>query len=711
LKRDLQGKIAELILREEIQGEKFIYYLRWILILFQIVSLLFLVLSETYLPGSYYALGFFFFMALYNLFLLVVFRKNRYRSAIKYISVFLDTAVISLALYVGSVTTTTHAPVTSALIFLYLIVMVGSVLRLRKLHALYTTVLVLLAFNLVYLLRYPAFSGVPGIEQFSRAAIMEQIFKSFYMLFLGFVLYHIIVMLQRFVEDVVMSLNLMREREGVVQRRYEEIINGIGDGIVVTNESGKIFLVNPAFETLTGYSSEQLLHGGLGLLFQTAGLQTEFGAGRHLDKAGERDIVTFESRVRQKDGTHIPVEISVSRSRISGDWVQLATVRDIRKRKKLERQLIRSHKIETMGRLACGFAHDFNNLITVMGENIYRAKDENNPGRIKEYLCNNESIVERAKGLIEQILVFSTGGTGIWQHTSVPVMMGKIENLLLNVIPPHIELKLTNETHDGGLFRASETGIVQILFNLIINARDAIGKEQGTIEVRARLEGTGDFICPILTPRGGRDSRYIVFSVLDDGTGIHPDIIDQVFEPCFTTKLEGPVIGNGLGLAIVHTIVENLGGGIDVDTAVGKGTKISVYLPFERVGKKEGLREGREKRIVFVDDDVDVRLIGKRLLEKRGYKVSVAENGESALGILGREERQDLLIIDYHMPGLQGQRLIEKITEHSSIPIILLTGDVTDEVDNLSGNERIIDIIRKPLNVDLFLDTVDTAVG
>jgi CheY-like chemotaxis protein len=172
----------------------------------------------------------------------------------------------------------------------------------------------------------------------------------------------------------------------------------------------------------------------------------------------------------------------------------------------------------------------------------------------------------------------------------------------------------------------------------------------------------------------------------------------------------GPVTGNGLGLAIVHTIVENLGGGIDVDTAVGKGTKISVYIPFEGIGKREQLLDEGEKRIVFVDDDADVRLIGKRLLEKRGYKVSVAENGEGALGILCREEEQDLLIIDYHMPGLQGKRLIEKITENSSVPIILLTGDVTDEVDSLSGNERIIDIIRKPLDVDLFLDTVDAAV-
>ncbi len=708
MKRDLREKIAELILREEIQGEKFIYYLRWIMVAFQSVSLLFLIVSRKYLPGSYYALGFVSFMALYNLFLLVVIRKNRYRSAIKYISVFLDTAIISLALYVGSVTTTIHAPVTSALTFFYLIVMVGSVLRLRKLHALYTTVLILLFFNLVYFLRYQSFSGVPGVEQFARAAIMEQVFRSLYMLFLGFILYHIIVMLQRLIEDVVMSFNLMRGREEVVQRRYEEIINGIGDGIVVTNESGKIILVNPAFQILTGYSGEELLHCGLGLLFHNAELQPGLGVGR--DVASEKDITTFESIVRQKNGTDIPVEISVSRTKISGDWVQLATVRDIRKRKKLERQLIRSHKIETMGRLACGFAHDFNNLITVMGENIYRAKNENNPGRIQEYLCNNESIVERAKDLIEQILVFSTGGTGIWQHTSVPVIIGKIDKLLLNAIPPHIELKLLDEVCGNELFRASETGIVQILFNLIINARDAIGKKHGIIEVSARLEGIGDFIFPILIPRGDGDSRFIVFTVLDNGTGIHPDIIDQVFEPCFTTKLDGPVIGNGLGLAIVHTIVENLGGGIDVDTAVGKGTKISVYLPLEVIGKREQMLDDSEKRIVFVDDDADVRLIGKRLLEKRGYKVSVAESGESALGILTSEEEQDLLIIDYHMPGLQGKNLIEKITEHCSVPIILLTGDITDEVDSLSGNERIIDIIRKPIDVDLFLDTVDAAV-
>ena len=266
----MRERIAALVLQEEIKGEKFIYYIRWGLILFEAASLVLLILRRQYLPVSLYAIYFVGLAAVYNLFLLYVFQKKRYHGIIKYISVFLDTAIVSVVLYLSSITTITFAPIMGALTFMYLIIIVGSSLRLRRAHAVYTTALIILAFNAVYLLRYPAFSRLPEYGAIVSAARMEQLFKTVYMLFLGIILYYIIVTLQRLIENVVHTMDEAKEREVEVQRKYEEIINGISDGIVVTNGRREVLLTNPAFEWLTGYKVDELYGRDVWKLFPTS---------------------------------------------------------------------------------------------------------------------------------------------------------------------------------------------------------------------------------------------------------------------------------------------------------------------------------------------------------------------------------------------------------------------------------------------------------
>jgi len=711
----VRNRIAQLILQEEISGEKFIYYIRWGLVGFEAVSLAVLLMKRMYLPASLYAVYFVLFAALYNLFLLYIFKTKRYRGFIKYVSVFLDTAIVSIVLYLSSITTTTFAPIMGALTFMYLIVMVGSALRLRKVHALYTTVLIILSFNAVYFLRYPALSSIPAFAHITPSARIEQLFKTLYILFLGCILYYIIVTLQRLIGDVVASMNLVKEREQRVQRQYEEIINGISDGIVVTNGKREIILTNPAFDQLTGYMGEELKGRDVWTLFPRGEIKKQQDRTRRFfrDEGADGAVTAFESRIRARDGGDIPVEISVSAGAISGENVYFATVRDIRRRKELEHQLIQSHKIETIGRLACGFAHDFNNLITVMSENLYLAQDEHDPEAIRECLCNNRNVVDKAKDLIEQILVFSTGGTVVEQDTSVPFILDRVEKLLINALPSHIELRIGSEVDQALGFRAHETSIVQILFNLIINARDAIDKEHGLIEVVARSDNAQDQGHPILLPRTDRHRRFITFSVRDNGMGISRELIPRIFEPCFTTKVSGPVIGNGLGLAIIYSIVENLGGGIFVQTALGRGTTFTVCLPYrdraERPVGTSGSSGGRT--ILFVDDDEDIRLIGKRILEKRGFTVLAAESGERALELLGASGDPDLLIVDFHMPGLEGGSFIERLREVSKAPVLLLTGEISEELDRVSRHPSIVEVVRKPLDIDRFLETVEVVTG
>ena len=208
-------------------------------------------------------------------------------------------------------------------------------------------------------------------------------------------------------------------------------------------------------------------------------------------------------------------------------------------------------------------------------------------------------------------------------------------------------------------------------------------------------------------------SSFLLFSVGDNGMGISQELISRVFEPCFTTKIGKSSVGNGLGLAIIYSIVEKLGGGIYVETAVDRGTTFSIHLPFEkRVKKVAGDRGGHAgvSSILFVDDDEDIRHIGKRILEKRGHRVFVAENGEKAFEFIDAGGSLDILIVDFHMPGIEGRSFIEQLAGRSSAPILLITGEITEELEKVSGMPGILDVVRKPLDIERFLQIVEEAV-
>jgi PAS domain S-box-containing protein len=537
---------------------------------------------------------------------------------------------------------------------------------------------------------------------------------SWYVVFVALNTLFLLSILLITLQKLIATMNREKEHRQRVQRQYEEIINGIHDGIVVTNNRREIMLTNPAFEHLTGYERVKLAGRDVWTLFPKEEVEKQKDRTRRLFRGEGGAVTAFESKIKTRKGWEIPVEISVSSGALPGGQVYLATVRDIRKRKELEHQLMQSHKVETIGKLACGFAHDFNNLITVMSENLYLAQDEHDPENIRECLCNNRNVVDKAKDLIEQILVFSTGGSVVVQDTSIPMILDRVKKLLINALPPHIELEFDRTAVDARVFRAHETSIVQILFNLIINAKDAIDKKRGLIEVGMGLDPAPVRGHPILRPRHDAGDCSLTFSVRDNGMGIREELIPRIFEPCFTTKVSGAKVGNGLGLAIIYSIVENAGGGLFLETALGEGTNFTVTLPCKRrITRRhgeDGAAEGGRK-ILFVDDDEDIRLIGKRILEKRGFTVQVAESGELALEILGSDGNPDLLVVDFHLPGLEGRRFVDRLTELSSAPILLLTGEISEELDQVSCHKNIIEVIPKPLDIDRFLHTVELVIG
>ena len=710
-------RIPFLVLKEEIQGEKFFYWLRWCIVIFELVLISVLAVTGRFLSTHYYAYGFIAGTAIYNFYLGIVFRQNRYRCIIKYFSVLIDTVIVTCSIYAGSYLSSSIGPVTNATVFLYIVILAGSALRQRKMFTVYTVGLVLTAFNLVYFLRYPEFSLLPFFSEITSGNIIGQVFKSLYILFLGYILYHITGTSRKLMESVVHSISRSREREAHIRHTYETIMNGINDGIVASNTQREIVFNNPAFEKLTLFEPNELRGMDIRLLLseeEPGSFREERRTRVSQDNAG--NVTAFETGIRRKDGITIPIEVSVSTTVLDGERVYLATIRDIRKRKELERSLIQSYKMETMGKLACGFAHDLNNLLTVIRENHYLARNETDLEAMRGHLNGNEEVVGKAKELIDQILVFARGDGSVEKTTPLPVILMKIETLAQKALGESVPFHFRNEVKNGSAFKANETGILQVLLNLIMNAREAVGRD-GRIEVSAR---TGPYRTPerpVVMPKE-RNADFLMISVKDNGTGIDEAILDKIFEPCFTTKLEGEVLGNGLGLAIVYSVVEKLGGGLCLESVPGEGSDFTVSIPLlEEAGEGDTSprgKTGKEHRgasILLVDDDEDLRLIGKQILEKNGYRVGTAGSGEKAVDLLDKGNRYDLCILDYHMPGLDGSMLIEELSGKTDMPIIILTGETSDTLESLHGLSAVRDVVSKPLDVESFLGRVGDVLG
>jgi signal transduction histidine kinase/CheY-like chemotaxis protein len=739
---------------EEEEGEKFVYRLRWIIIVLAVLAISYSILRERYLLMSYYGLGIVGCAALYNLALAVVFRMEKYRGWIKYVSVLVDAGIVAGSNVIASYTILPLAPVTSAVNLLYPVVLVGSALRLGRLHALFTMGIVLLFSNGVYAFRYPLFSDHPMFDEVVSADLTGQFFKSLYIVILGFLTYHISDVLRRLVSRVDDALTLSREKERRFQKRYEEMINSIGDGIVVADLSSSIRFVNPALEMLSGFGRGELIGRELSSLvraedggreftgenaerpgqegieetpgdsFPPGGLFPEHPDGLFRERPGgeEESPRTFEARLRCRDGSDVPVEVSFALSRILDERMVLATVRDIRKRKTLERYLLQTQKMEAIGRLACGFAHDFNNLISIMSENVYLIQDDDDPGRIKECLESNLGVVEKSRELLDQILLFSQDGRfspDLVKETSLRRILEKLERLIQNAIPRDIELVIRPENAER-CFMVNEAAVTQVLLNLLLNAKEAIGSSvtagRGRLEVDARISKGCHLSHAVLEPRwNGRDENdCILLSVRDNGTGIERAVMDHIFEPFFTTKVSGPVFGSGLGLSIVYSIIENIDGGVAVEST-DRGTDFTVCIPVSLAGEESSPSHGRDggdegRSILIADDDEDVRLIGKKILEKHGFRVTVAGDGETLLSIVRGGNRFDALILDYHMPGMEGHVLLERVLESCDAPIVVSTGDVVTLDDGaipFLPPGRTVKVLRKPIDAEFLLQTLD----
>lgn len=397
-----------------------------------------------------------------------------------------------------------------------------------------------------------------------------------------------------------------------------------------------------------------------------------------------------------------------------GRGAVLAVNTDVTERKRIEAHLLRTQRLESIGTLAGGMAHDLNNLLApiVVGVGLVRRDDDD--AETRQILETIEASAQRATKLVDQVLSFARGTVGARERVSLDSVLEEFMLIAASTFPADIvvEHQLDDDLWD---LMGDATQLHQVFLNLCINARDAM-PTGGTLLVRAANVELGD---DEAAERGVEPGRYVMVAVHDDGTGIPPELIDRIFEPFLTTKQTGS--GTGLGLSTVIGIVTGHGGAVTVESELGSGSVFEVYLPAvaEPVGIERaddpprrvapGTRSG--DTVLVVDDEVMILELTRRVLETAGYRVMTAGDGQAALATFEAHRNAiGLVLTDMMMPRMDGHELCRALLEvDPELPMVMMSGVVGPAELEMAGVRQ---VLSKPFSTDQLLAVVgETLVG
>ncbi|MDI1250775.1 MAG: PAS domain S-box protein [Lacunisphaera sp.] len=471
----------------------------------------------------------------------------------------------------------------------------------------------------------------------------------------------------------------LRQRE----ERFRSLIENASDMITVMNRAGVIRYQSPSAERVLGYPPEKLTGLNVFTLVHPADVAL---ARKSMQQAYQNKTqLTISLRLRHADGSWRQIE-AIGRGlqeSIDGGKV-IINARDITDSTKLEEQLRQTQKLEAIGQLSGGVAHDFNNILTaIMGHTGLLGLDQSLSADGRESLAEIKRSSERAANLTRQLLAFSRRQAMQLVHLDLNVVVAEMTKMLQRILGEDIRMQL-QPTPQATTILADASMMEQILLNLAVNARDAMpGGGRLIIETEVR---TIDASMVALMSQS-RPGEFMCLSVSDTGCGIAPEILPRIFEPFFTTKDVGK--GTGLGLATVYGIVQQHQGWIHCYSEVGRGTVFRVYLPLVTAAEPASaapkaalasLPRGHET-ILLVEDETSVRTLVRNLLSKQGYRIIEAASGVSALEIWRRQGPAiDLLLTDLVMPdGVGGRELAAQLAvDKPGLPVIYTSGYSTE---------------------------------
>jgi two-component system cell cycle sensor histidine kinase/response regulator CckA len=495
------------------------------------------------------------------------------------------------------------------------------------------------------------------------------------------------------------------------------LLDSLPLGLALADRDGRFSYLNRAFRRAAGLSAEghPVWPGDLVVDEDKAAVSDavrRFARGR---------VMSGDIAVRLRTNPEEPVGLTIAGARGLGDAAVLLSLKDNSEEARLKREVAQATKMQAIGQLAGGVAHDFNNILTAILGHCDLMLMRHTPGDsdyddIQQIRSNSN----RAANLTRQLLAFSRQQTLRPQVLQLPDVVSEVSNLLKRLMGETVRLEVKHGRNLGPV-RADPGQLEQVIVNLAVNARDAMLARDpnggGTLSIQTypvpaeEVRRLGSDILPI--------GDYTALKFSDTGTGIPPHLLPKIFEPFFTTKEVGK--GTGLGLSTVYGIVKQSGGFIFAESKPGEGATFTVYLPVHRAEAAKAAPRKKEEpagelwgtgTILLVEDEATVRAVAERALTRHGYTVLTAENGEAALEILAREGHVDLMISDVVMPTMDGPTTVRHARKtHPDLPILFISGYAEEQLRKSIDIDRV-SFLAKPFSVQKLAEAArDTIAG
>jgi PAS domain S-box-containing protein len=454
-------------------------------------------------------------------------------------------------------------------------------------------------------------------------------------------------------------------------RRFKQVIDSAFDVIVITDADGRITYINPAFEAVTEYRPDEVIGEKISIL--KSEIHDEDFYKKLWDTITSGNVWRGEFINRKKSGEIYHTSAVIFPIYAEGEIHYAAIQRDVTQEKKLYEQLIRSQKMEAIGTLAGGIAHDFNNLLTAIlgySEIMLSMTKEGEPFYRPATIINNAA--QKGADLAKKILMVTRKEKMEAKPVNINDIIHNSMELLQRSIPKNIET-VVNLKKDIPKIMADPSQMQQVIMNLAVNARDAM-QDGGRLIIETDVVGTENGAANgIPFDKGG----FIKLSVSDTGTGMDTETQKKIFDPFFTTKETGK--GTGLGLYIVHSIINNHSGYINIYSELNKGTRFNIYLPIAKGIEEESIEDEDltgSGVILVIDDEPDIRELCKDMLEPLGYAVLLAGSGSDGINLFRTmKDRISLVIVDMIMPKMGGSEVFQALkTIKPDIKIILCSG-------------------------------------
>lgn len=500
-----------------------------------------------------------------------------------------------------------------------------------------------------------------------------------------------------------------RKRAEAERDRLAAAIEQAAETIVITDTQGAIQYVNPAFERSTGYTRQEIVGQNPRIL--KSGKHSAAFYQEIWDTLKNGGVWSGTFTNKKKDGTLFEEEATISPVRNSAGEVTnyVAVKRDTSERRKLEAQLLRAQRMESLGTLASGIAHDLNNVLQPVLMITHLLQDELADQESRRLMSMVEASAQRGADIIKQLLVFGRGVESDRAPLRLASLIREMVKITGEVFPKDVTV-LADVPKDLWLISGNPTHLHQVLMNLSVNARDAMPLG-GTLSFRAANTALDETYAG-LSP-GAKPGTYVLLEVSDTGTGIQPEILDRIFDPFFTTKETGK--GSGLGLSTVLGIVRGHGGFLEVNSQVGQGTKFKIYLP--ALTSKEAAKatlpvdepaRGRGELVLVVDDEPAVRKVLQETLKLHGYQVLTANEGAEALAVYSEQrEHIEVVVTDLAMPGMNGLELTRVLKRlDPQVKIVVSTGLVEEAKEAALKELGVKIFLKKPYMAEPILEAL-----